>query len=764
MTIAIIGNQSLMPRAFRLGLNQWSQTDGRAGSPTWAGASNAAIVPADEDFGSCLEILKQATVTSIRYMQRTPINPGSYLRISTRVKAIAGNLPQVRIAAFAGNAAGNNVAGVTQTGPAVTLPGYGQVVEVSAIVGTGRRDGVDMPWGRNATFGHFGLDLTGDNNGSIRIESLVIEDVTAAFVPGMLDWVDVRDFGAVGDGVANDRGAFVAADQAAAGRQVLVPEGRYHIGSDLSISSPIRFVGTLTMPRTVRLALTRSFDYPTYAAAFGDETEGMKRALQALLGFTDHSVLDLCGRNVHLDEPITISGAVPGMTSFANRRVIANGQISIVPGTAWDTRVVTSAATYDPAKSQMLTAVKNIANIEIGARISGNGVGREVYVTAKNVAAGTLTLSQPLYGGAATRTYTFTRYRYAFDFSEMEHLSRFNFDDIEFVLEGNASGVMLAKTGNMNCFRDCYFTRPKDRGITSIGTACQGMLVDHCEFLSDEMSVLAQNRSTIALNVNNNDTKIRHSRFNRFAHFAIMNGGGHMIEGNHWFQGDNAQSGVRFGGLVLTQTNVQATVVGNYIDNCSIEWTNEHDPFPNFEGDEYSFGGLTITGNTFLASNTTSGFTWLVVKPYGSGHFIHGLSVMGNVFKSLFTKIARIEKVDTTFAGLNYQRMRNIHFQGNMFNGVNTYVANPVDVSHTQSTASNRWLLTVNQALPFNGWVRNVESIHATSQITNAGNTRITEMPWVQAAVGTARQQVAVNWGTAVRGSVRLRLRMDNPD
>lgn len=34
MTIAIIGNQSLMPRAFRLGLDQWSRTDGRAGSPT----------------------------------------------------------------------------------------------------------------------------------------------------------------------------------------------------------------------------------------------------------------------------------------------------------------------------------------------------------------------------------------------------------------------------------------------------------------------------------------------------------------------------------------------------------------------------------------------------------------------------------------------------------------------------------------------------------------------------------------------------------
>lgn len=764
MTIAIIGNQSLMPRAFRLGLNQWSQTDGRAGSPTWAGAANAAVVPADEDFGSCLEILKLETVTSIRYMQRTPINPGSYLRVSARVKAIAGNLPQVRIAAFAGNAAGENVAGVTQIGPAATLPGYGQVVEVSAIVGTGRRAGVDMPWGRNATFGHFGLDLTGDNDGSIRIESIVIEDVTAAFVPGMLDWVDVRDFGAIGDGVANDRGAFVAADQAAAGRQLLVPEGRYFIGSDLSLSAPVRFVGTLTMPRAARLALTRSFDYPTYAAAFGDETEGMKRALQALLGFTDHSMLDLCGRNVHLVEPITISGSAPGMTSFANRRVIANGQISIVPGPAWDSRVVSSVATYNPGQSLTLSAVGNIVNIEVGSRVSGNGVGREVYVMARNVAAGTLTLSQPLYGGQGTRSYTFTRYRYAIDFSDMEQLSRFNFDDIEFLLEGNASGVMLAKTGNMNCFRDCYFTRPRDRGITSIGSACQGMLVDRCEFLSNEMSDLAQNRTTVALNVNNNDTKIRHSRFIRFAHFAVMNGGGHMIEGNHWFQGDNAQNGVRFGGLILTQTNVQTTVTGNYIDNCSIEWTNEHDPRPNFEGEEYSFGGLTITGNTFLASNTTLGFNWLVVKPYGTGHFIHGLAVMGNVFKSLFNKITRIDRVDTTFADLNYQRMRNIQFQGNMFNGVNTYVANPVDITHSQATASNRWLITVDKALPFNGWVRNVESVVATSAITNAANARISEMPWVQTQLAANQRQIALNWNAAARGAVSIRARMDNPD
>jgi transposase len=126
--------------------------------------------------------------------------------------------------------------------------------------------------------------------------------------------------------------------------------------------------------------------------------------------------------------------------------------------------------------------------------------------------------------------------------------------------------------------------------------------------------------------------------------------------------------------------------------------------------------------------------------------------------------ITRIDRVDTTFASLDYTRMRNIQFQGNMFNGVNTYVANPVDVTFTQATASNRWLVPVNVALPFDGWAKNVQSVIATGPITNANNARVAEMPWVQAAMGTTRKQVAVNWGAATKGTISLRVRMDNPD
>ena len=49
----------------------------------------------------------------------------------------------------------------------------------------------------------------------------------------------------------------------------------------------------------------------------------------------------------------------------------------------------------------LLTVI--VAAIEIGSRVIGAGVGREVYVNGKDVAARTLTLSQPLHGAGEHR-------------------------------------------------------------------------------------------------------------------------------------------------------------------------------------------------------------------------------------------------------------------------------------------------------------------------------------------------------------------------
>lgn len=761
MNIAITGGLQLMPPEFKSGLNLWSRANGLSGEPTWATAPNAAIVPNDPVFGSCLEIIKTESLTRLRFVGETPIMPGVYLRISARVKAVAGPLPTVRIAAFAGDGSRKPVPGVVTTGPAKKLRAYGDVVEVTAIVGVGNRPGVNMSWGTRAVFGHFGLDLTGSNGGAIRIDSVRIEDVTAAFVPALIDWVDVRDYGARGDGKADDRAAFVAADQAARGGSIVVPEGTFHIGSSLSINHPIRFKGKLTAPMAARIVFMQSFDFPTYADAFGNETLGFKKALQALFGFTDHVALDLRGRRVDLTEPIRIHELTP--TGFSSRRVICNGQLLAVPGAKWNTGVSTSTATYNAAAPVTLTNVANVAAIEVGSRVIASGVGREVYVRARNVAAKTLTLSQPLFGGSGTRSYRFERYRYLLDFSGVAQFDRVNFTDVEFSCNGVASAIMLPPSGSMFSVRDCYVLRPKDRGITSIGRGCQDLLVDRCQFLSNENDILAQHRRSVAINVNANDVKIRDNRFARFGHFMVAHGGGHVISGNHWFQGDAAKNGLRYAGLVLTLTNVQTTITGNYIDNASIEWTNEHSAIPNFTGKQFTFGGLTITGNTFLCSNTASWFSWLTVKPYGRGHYIHGLTVSGNAFKALDGTIQRIDRVDTSIADLDYNMMRNILFDGNTFNGITTYVANPVQIRHRQATAATVWTLPAVQGLPFKGWVKTVQSVVSELPVTNAAGTTVAEMPWVRLRAGTDFRQVQLNWKTAVKGQVSVWARMDAP-
>jgi hypothetical protein len=761
MNKAITDGLVLMPPPFSAGLNLWSREDGTPGSGSYLGQPNAALVTNDQDFAGCLELQKTDATQKLRSFAQTPIQPGLYLRVTARVKAVSGNLPSVRIAAWAGDVSGVNVVGVIQTGPSVTLTSYGEVVTVSAIISPASRTGVDLAWTTQVVYAHVGLDLTGANGGVVRIDDILVEDVTNIFIRKLMDWVDVRDYGALGDGTTNDTAAFLAADAGAQGREILVPSGVFRLTSDVTINSRIRFEGTLSMPSNRKLTLTRNYDLDTYGQAFGSELEGFRRALQALFFFTDYVTLDLSGRRVDLVEPIDVA-ALSGVTSFSSRRVVRNGSLNALAGPAWASQDVTSVATYSAATNTVLTGVANVANIPVGALVIGTGVGREVYVKSKNVGAGTIELSQPLWGAVGTRPYTFRRFKYMLDFSGFDLLSRFELEDIEFNSLGIASGVMLPMSGSTQRFISCTFNRPLDRGISSAGSGCQGMFVDMCQFLSNEQSLQVVDRTTIAMNVQANDVKIRNNRIVRFAHFAIMNGTGHLIHANHFFQGDSETAGVRRAGLVFTQTNVSTVVTGNYVDNCFIEWGNEHDSEPQFNG-EFSFGGLNIVGNVFIASNTTPAFRWVVVKPYGPGHFFSGFSMTSNSFRCFGTIIDRVDMLDTTFASLDFAQSRNVRVEGNSFNNVSQWIMNPVMVTHTQNTAAETWNVSAGGFIPFGGRVRIVESVAPEGVITNASNAARYVFPYSVPGTGGSGNEAQVRWGEAVRGKATVTMRMDVP-
>ena len=762
MNKAITEGIQFMPTAFEDGLGVWSSQDGTAGSDTYDGAANAAFVPADQDFGGCLELLKTSSTQKLRYMGKTPIIPGCYLRVRVRIKAVSGALPGVRIAGWAGKNSDSHVGGLTEVAGATTLTSYGEVVEVAAIVGTGDRPGVDMVWGNEPDYGYFGIDLTGANGGVVRIDDIIIEDVTSIFLRDMMAWVDVRDYGAKGDGSTNDVAAFEAADDAANGRLVMVPAGTYLLGESLVLSSRVRFEGTVTMATDKILSLTKDFNLPTYIDAFGNEELAFKKAFQALLNNADHESLDLGGRRIGVTAPIDMQAAVPNKGSYATRRLIRNGQFECIAGPAWDTVTVTGQATYSTSNPLKLTNVNNIANIPVGSRIEANGVGREIYVRDKNVGAAEITLSRPLYDAAGTQNYTFKRFQHMLDFSGFSKLDKFEMADIEFQCWGDCSGILLAPTGAIFHLRDCFLTRPRDKGITSHGSGCQGMMLDRCQFLSDESQKLGQDRVSIGFNANANDLKIRDNRAMHMRHFGVVAGTGSMFAGNHFFQGDSSSNAVRTAGLILTSTSCRTTITGNYIDNCHIEWANEHDQAPEFAS-ELSFSALNISDNIFLASHVAPWFTFFTVRPHGAGHFINGLSLTGNTFRIIAGAIDRVETIDTSFADMDYSRMKNITFSDNSFNQVSTATTNPLTLEHTENSESLVWTVSCAPKLPFGGWAQQVESLMARNAITASNNVKQFYMPYVTTEQGSNRDEIDLRWQGEVKGTVLMRVRMDNP-
>ena len=760
MNKAITQGLVFMPPTFATGLNLWSREDGLAGQGSYLGQANAAFVPNDQNFAGCLELQKTQSVQKLRCFQQIPFQPGLYLRVTARVKAISGALPAVRIAGYAANSSGGNVTTAVQTGPSVQLTSYGTVVTVSAIIGSGNRQGVNMVWGLAPVYGHLGLDLTGPSGGVVRIDDIEIEDVTSIFHSDMFNWVDVRDYGAIGNGVANDLPAFQAADAAAAGKSVIVSPGNYFLDGHMTFVNPVSFQGRVTMAATHRLACTNDFNLETYARAFGSELEGFKRALQALHFFTDHVELNLKGRRIELTEPIDVA-ALTGLTTFQQRRVLTNGQITAVAGAAWDTEVVTSISTYNAAQPMQLSSVTNIAAVPVGARISGSGVGREVYVTSKNIAAGTIEISRPLFE-TGTRTLTFSRHKYMLDFSGFAKHSKFEINNIEFLCGGHASCINLGREGAVFRLTNCTINRPKDKAITSIGRACQDLHIDDCQFFSNEMDMPAQDRTTWVFNTNANDIKVRNNRVSRFAGFGVVAGSGNIFVGNHFFGGDDEPAGVRRAGLVFTLPNSRSFITGNYIDNCFIELTNEHDQAPNLDS-EFTFGGLTITGNNFTMLGGGPASRFLVITPRGPNHSIAGLVVTGNVFRAVSGAIDRIEEVNTSFASLNVQSYRNLIFEGNAFNNINQVTMSPLIVEHTQSTASDTWVVAGTGYMPFGGRARNVTALVPEGAITNASNAALFAMPYTLTEQGTNGQSVQLKWPSAVKGRMQVTLRCDNP-
>ena len=763
MNKAITDGLDLMPPAFIDGLDQWSSGDGTPGSTGYDTDPNGTLVASDADFGACLEVIKTDSPQRIRHKGETPILPGCYLEVRARVKLMSGPFTQVQVSAYAGDAGGAQVVSVPETGPLVDVDEVGRIFTVRAIIGSGVRTGVDMIWGTAPVFAHVGLDIVGDPGSILRIESLTVEDRTSVFHRKMMDWVDVRDFGAVGDGVTDDATAFETADANAAGRVVVVSAGTYRLDRDITMLSPVRFEGTVTQPLNHRFILRSNFDYASYVEAFGDETLALKKALQALFNFADHESLDLCGRRIQLTEPIDVAAAVGNVSEYYSRRAIRNGQFAAQDVPAFDDVVVTSTASYSGADPLKLTGVVNVETIPVGSLVEGFGVGREVYVRSVDVGAAEVTLSRALSNAQGSQSYTFTRFQYMLDFSGFQRINSFHVEAIEFLGNRRGSGILLPDQGIWWIIRNCWFTEPGARAITSIGTACQGISIDQCEFFAPDDDLLTQDRTSVAFNVNQNDAKIRHNRCIEFRHFGILGGSGNLVLGNHVWQIDSAPQGQRTAGLILAQRKSKTAIVGNYFDNQFIEVSNEYEA-DGVSSSAREFGNLTITGNVFTGTQIPDWFRFIVLAPKGTGHILDGLTVTDNVFRNFGgAVIDRVDGVDTSLGSFDYAQTVDLLFDGNGYDDVTVRTQSPALVEVSQGAASSAWDVDASQKLPFGAYALGAEAVTAQGAITLSGGGGYDGVPWADTRQGAGQNHVTLRWQQPVAGTVQLRVRADRP-
>lgn len=273
---------SIMPLPFSEGLEHWSSGNGTTNTPDYTAQQYSGYVPADQDFGGCLEVYTESSVQQLRYKGQTPYGAETYLKVVARVKLISGPKPSVRIAGFPRTRFGGEATGEPQFAAQVFIPDYGTVYEISTIIGPSSRADVGIVWSTAVDKAHIGIDIIGATGTVLRVDDIEITNVANDLVDQKLARLDVRDYGAVGDGVTDNYNAFVAASRAASGRTLYVPQGTFKIGRSLSIDAPIIFEGKLDMLTASYLALTESFDLPTYISAFKDEEIGFEKALQEI--------------------------------------------------------------------------------------------------------------------------------------------------------------------------------------------------------------------------------------------------------------------------------------------------------------------------------------------------------------------------------------------------------------------------------------------------------------------------------------------------
>lgn len=503
-------------------------------------------------------------------------------------------------------------------------------------------------------------------------------------------------YGAVGDGTTDDRDALATA--LSSGSQVYLTR-QYRIASNLTASSAaLIFAGGSIIPDSgIAFGISGSGDlqvvpgsriidtseggvlrtnstdlrgpalkishYVPYDLT-DDATEGLKLALKDLFTL-NYYALDLEGRQVRVSSSLVMD-VVTGLTTKVEWKRIHNGEIYLTDDFSTNSPTSTGTVTAAVTGGSDVATVASTAALAKGMEVSGTDIPRATYI--KSIDSATqFTMTRKSISNGPSRTITWKKHAFLFDFLNFSRLSRFTFSNIYFNLREEGSGYRSSADEDIVEFKDCRFVSPETYGICQYNEG-GGITIDGCDFLCNDAAIDPPDRTRIAV-VMNGDCRVINNRTAYFRHAFVIDGGSTQFIGNHPFAGAGSGPTGHMANVIYMRSG-NHVISANYIDNGWIEFSNE--AFGYNSG--APAGGGIICGNRFTTKSDDAAEAFIVIKPMRSSTPIERMIIEGNGFQPLLSggsiALNYPTAVDTSNGTIDAATSDQIIMRNNTFNNV----------------------------------------------------------------------------------------------
>ena len=100
-------------------------------------------------------------------------------------------------------------------------------------------------------------------------------------------------------------------------------------------------------------------------------------------------------------------------------------------------------------------------------------------------------------------------------------------------------------------------------------------------------------------------------------------------------------------------------------------------------------------------------------------------------------------------------------FEANTFHQVSRQVTNPARVQYVEATPAKTWVVSLTDAIPFDGMARRVDSVVSVGAIKTAADQTHYGVPFIRTEQGGSGDKVDLVWEEEVQGEVALTVRID---